>query len=446
MVNAQTEMNCLHVLMTRNSPELLVKLDASMFGNEEMRKLFLLIKACYVERGSWPGWDVLRSIVEQKSSSADKARFVLALLDQIEQRKVGELSDSDLVAEMVEGSKLRTLLSGIQEVVLAAEVRDVDKALALFNSLNEKLVLKGSQSVLSADLLSLAGSDVRFNWRTTGIEAIDERNGVSTGSLVLLCGDTGTGKSTHGHSIGIHQHLKYADSVAYWSWEQGKKEIMGRIWSHQSEVDLGDIISDELDCADRIKMRTTKLNFLFEDDPQIKELASGMLDKSEEEFIRAASGVLKRRGCEFYIYDHGPNFDQLLVEMELLRSVKGVRLFIVDYLTLIPAGAEMRGMQSWEMYIKMSQRLKSFARRNDVIVITPLQFDAKEGTIRFSKNIINDADLALFMSQDEEDREMGTVTHVFAKYRNFKSIPNKPLESFKLLRSFNTAKFVDIRF
>jgi KaiC/GvpD/RAD55 family RecA-like ATPase len=443
----QLELNAIKKIMEARDPELLVKVTPAMFGNEELGKLFRLIKHHYVNNSTWVGWDVLRSIVAQKASTVDKANYILALIDQIQARDVAGFSKEMLVEELTGLGKVRTLLDGIQEVVSAAEAKDSEQALALFFSLYEKVAISGNDSVLSADLLSLAGADVKFNWRTTGIAAIDRRNGVATGSLVLLCGDTGTGKSTQAHSIAIHQYNKYGEGVAYWSWEQGKKEIMARVWSHQADVDLGNIISDELEPHDRATVRKAKLKFLFHyDEVEMDKFVVENSHLNEEMFVRAAADKFERKSNGFYIFDHGPDFDQLMVEMELLRSTKGVKVFVVDYLTIVPPGVDHRKLQSWECYIKMSQKLKNFARRHDVIVITPLQFDSSEGKIRFSKNIINDADLALFMYQDKDDKEVGSVTNEFAKYRNFKSIPNEPLSPFKQLRAFDKAKFLEISF
>jgi len=337
-----------------------------------------------------------------------------------------------LMTELTDQVKMRHLLLGLQDIAHAAEARDTEKAFALFSGLQEQILLTGDNEILNSDILALAGADVSFEWRTTGVPDIDRRNGISLGSLVLICGDTGTGKSTRAHSIGIHQYNKYREGVAYWSWEQGK--------------DLGNIISDELTKEERGKLRAAKLKFLFinSDVNFVEEsLENGL---SEEEFIREAALRFERKPEGFFLFDHGPNFDDLLVEMELLRSTKGVVTFEIDYLTLIPAGASHRGLQSWERYLEMSKALKNFARRGKGIVITPLQFDAKAETIRFSQNIINDADLALFMSQDKEDLELGTVTNKFAKFRNYRTIPGEPLSNFKQLRAFDKAKFLDISF
>jgi len=448
--SVQLELNALKKVLQDKNPELLVRLSPRHFGNEELAKLFSLVKRFFVDTGQFIGWDVLRSNVASKCSTADKQRYLMALLDQIQERDINGLTDDMLMTELTDQVKMRHLLLGLQDIAHAAEARDTEKAFALFSGLQEQILLTGDNEILNSTLLNMAGTEVAFRWRTTGVPAIDRRNGVCLGSLILLCGGTGTGKSTQAHSISLHQFKEYHEGIGYWTYEQGKEEIMGRVWSYESDVDLGNIISNDLTNEERLKIRRAKLHLLFQ--PISEEVTSEFVAKSvedglsEEEFIRLASETFEKKPEDIFVLDHGPDFDALMVEMELLRTVKGVRIFVVDYLTLIPGGAAHRGLASWERYLEMSKSLKSFARRGKCIVITPLQFDDKAESIRFSTNIINDADLALFMIQDQEDKELGTVTNKFAKWRNYKTIPGEPLANFKQLRAFDRAKFLEISF
>lgn len=442
MVNPHLELNFIARLMTDRNPELLVQIDRSVFGNEELSKVFLLIRKFYLDTGSFPGWDVLRSDIIGKCSGHEKIKFMSALLDKIQDRDITGLTNDKLVAELQAAGKCRTILNNCKELTAAAENRDIDAVQSLYRKGYEQAFLKADIGTEQADLLHMAGADVKFNWKTTGVKAIDERNGVAAGSLVLLGGDTGTGKSTLAHSIAVHQFQTYGDSIFYASWEQGTKEIMSRVFSYCSGVDLGKIIDDDLTTEERGALRRAKLNLLFDG----ADLDNVHVALSEEEFLREAAKKYPRKPNSFYLYDDIGSFDDLIIRMELLRSTRGVSTFVCDYLTIIPPGAEHRGMQSWEVYIKMAQKLKNFARIHGCIVITPVQFDAKEGKIRFSQNIKNDADLALFLSQDNDDKTMDTVTVEFGKYRNFKTIPNKPLQSFKLTRDFAHARFLELTF
>lgn len=371
----------------------------------------------------------------------------MTLLDQISERDISGLTEELLVAEMQMTGKCRLILDSIKDIALAAERKDLDEVVALYHKGYSNVFVNNDSGSDDADLLSIASTSSKFNWRTTGFKAIDERNGISTGSLVLLCGDTGTGKSTAAHSMGVHQFKKYEDSVFYASWEQGVKEITTRIFSYESDIDLGKIMDDVMTAEERVTLRTAKLNLLFTaNNSQVNEYVAANTHLDEEAFLVQAGKDLEIKPNKFYIFDKIGDFDDLMVRMELMLKTKNVRTFIVDYLTIIPAGAGQRGYQSWELYIKMSQRLKNFARVNDVLVITPLQYDSKEGKIKFSKNIENDADLSIRMSQDKEDLELNSVTWSFGKYRNFKTIMGKPLAPFKLVTAFDRAKFEDMEF
>ena len=449
MTNTQSEFNAIKMLVDGASPELLIKFDRSHFGNPELGNIFLLIRHHYLEHGEFPGWQVLSASVASRCKSTDKARQLMGLLEQIRERDIRGLSGESLVAELQATAKVRTILDGVEEMVSAASNKDAERTLSLLKQLHDKAFLQGaSTSIDAGSLLARADQDLVFNWCSSGINAIDRRNGFADGWLILLGGDSGTGKSTLAHMLGLHMFKKNAESVYYRTWEQGTGELMARIFSCHSGVDLGNIISDDLDAEERLRLRKAKIELLFQinSDVDINSWLEEMKEVLEKDFLKEARKSYTPKTNNFFLYDDGCDFDQLLIEMELMFATRGVRLFILDYLTIIPKGVEHRGMQSWEAYIKMTDRLKNFCNRTRSKVILPLQFDAKEGTIRFSKNIINAADLAIWMSQDAEDKEMDTVTFEFGKYRNYKTIKGEPLQSFKLMKAFATARFQEVSF
>jgi hypothetical protein len=148
---------------------------------------------------------------------------------------------------------------------------------------------------------------------------------------------------------------------------------------------------------------------------------------------------LEPRDNKFMLFDDCLDFDSLLMKMELLYAVKNVKVFIVDYITLIPRGRLERQLQQWEYHLYKSAMLKTFARKHgDVIVITPVQFDSKEDKLRLASNMINDADICLTMKQTDDDKKVDMVTVTFKKYRNF---TGDALKDFKLIKEFSKAGF-----
>lgn len=438
--NVQTEINALSRLMSVKDPELLVKIDPDMFGSEDLRNLYNLIKRFFTEKGTWIGWDVLNGIVSKAARSQERAAYVLKLVQKIRDRDTAGLTDEDMLTELNEFKSLRTVMDVSEELLAAVEQKDATKVVALYKQGYEKLCF-ASAAEEESDIGMLSKDDTATVFRKTGIEPIDARSGFAEGALVLLGGESGTGKSTLAHCIGIHNYLNYPGSVGYWTFEQGKREISSRIWSRTSQVDLGNIISGKLSPEERKVLRQTKADFLFEGvDGNLLSAIDQYKDRSETEYMNHLYKTYAPRANKFQIFDDCPDFDSLLLKMELMYSMKNTRVFIIDYITLIPRGRLYRELAQWEYNLYKSAALKTFARRHgDAIVITPVQYNSKEDTIRLASNMINDADIFLAMKQTEEDAKCDIVTTVFKKYRNF---TGEALKDFQLLKDFSKAGFI----
>lgn len=438
--NAQLELNAVHQLMLGKNPELLVKIESDMFGNDDIKSLFNLIKRFYVEKGTWIGWDVLNGIVTKAARSQERADYLLKLILKIRDRETEGLSDDDILQELTDFKNLRTVMDVSEELIQAVEQKDAAKVTALYKKGYEKICLSGTVEEES-DLGRMSGEDIEYIFRKTGFSDIDSRSGFAEGDLVLLGGESGAGKSTLAHCIGMHNYKNYTGSIAYWSYEQGKKAIMSRIWSRESQLDLGKLISNTISLEERTVLRRTKADFLMNDVTGIECVLDEFKSKSEQQFMDKLYSLYEPRNNKFLIYDDCLDFDALLMKMEFLYAVKGVRIFIVDYITLIPRGKLESKLAQWEYNLYKSQMLKTFARKHgDCIVITPVQYDSTEDKIKLASNMKNDSDVFIAMSQSEEDKKCGAVNCAYKKYRNF---TGDPLKDFKLIQEFDKAGFID---
>lgn len=438
--NAQLELNAVNKLMLGKNPELLVKIESDMFGNDDIKSIFNLIKRFYVEKGTWIGWDVLNGIVSKAARSSERADYLLKLILKIRDRDIEGLSDDDVLQELTDFRNLRTVMDVSEELIQAVEQKDAGKVTALYKKGYEKICLAGTVEEES-DLGKMSGEDTKYIFRKTGFSDIDSRSGFAEGGLILLGGESGTGKSTKAHCIGMYNYENYVGSVAYWSYEQGKKEIMSRIWSRKSQLDLGKLISGGLSTEERTIFRRAKADFLMGDVTGIECVLDEYKKLPEQAFMNKLYELYEPRENKFLIYDDCLDFDNLLLKMEFLYAVKGVRVFIIDYITLIPRGKMYRELAQWEYNIYKSQALKTFSRKHgDCLVITPVQYNSKEDTIRLASNMINDADVFIAMSQSDEDKKCGAVNCAYKKYRNF---TGDPLKDFKLIQEFDKAGFID---
>lgn len=449
--------------MTGRNPELLIRLEKKMFGNEELGKIFLLIKQFYVNHGSFPGWDVLRSIVAQKSTTQDKARAIIALLDQIQERDVTGLTDDMLACELEETGQCRGILDSLLELAKAAEGKDLAAVKALYRKGYEEAFLTREDGALAdANMFNMAGKMIKFNFNSTGLPPLDERGGLIEGGLFCIAGESKAGKSVLAIQLAVHNYIHHHESCAYFTYEQGKKEIRARIMASLSGIDVGNISINKLTREERIKLRLTELRFLFVDDQAMAGfcaehtrdgLTQAEQEADDEAFFSLARGTFTKLDKDFLIFDEPFDWDTLFIKMELLRTTKGISFFCIDYPFLVPRGASDKELAGWEYSLLQSRKLKHFARTHTAHgtptrVGVLAQYDAKADSLRYVKGLVNDLDMLIKISQDAEDREMGTVTCSHGGiYRNFLSVPGKPaLEDFKLLREFAYSRFAYMAF
>lgn len=448
MTNTQQEMNCIKKVMEDKNPELLVRIDASLFGNEELKKIYILIKKFFTEHGQFMGWDVLRSDVSKRCKTADKASYLISLLEQIQERDISGLTDELLLADLSTTGKCRRVLNSIEDITRAAEEKDEEAVLALFREAYASLSVGEDYSLEDCDMTNMSGTKIKFNFLKTGLEPIDERGGLIEGGLIAIGGEPGEGKSTLAAQFCRHAYRHSDVGVAYFSYEQGKGELRARIMSAESEVDLGRIVSDTLSAEERLKLRVAEADFLLAPGQEgVVEFCKGTLGLSDEEHAQQLYSVYRKRDKPIYLLDESADWDLLFAKMELLHQTKGIRYFIVDYPYLVPRGSTDRQLQTWEYNLAMSKKLKQFARRIKGWVIVPAQYSAKEDSLKYVKGLLNDVDLLVALTADKDDKILGQANGSFKKYRNFMTIPEKPqLEDFKLQKEFHLSRFKYLAF
>jgi len=151
-VNANTELNAIKKLMDSKNPELLVAINPDHFGNGELRKIFMLIRKFYVENSVFLGWDVLKQYVAGLCKTADKTKFMLSLLDQIETRDIAGLTDELLLKELNDYHKFRIILSKAGDLVRAVEDKDIDSTLGRLKELHDSVFVEHEYELTKAEM------------------------------------------------------------------------------------------------------------------------------------------------------------------------------------------------------------------------------------------------------------------------------------------------------
>jgi replicative DNA helicase len=440
-------MNALKMLLTSKSPELLGRMSPDLFGVLDLQKIFRLITNFYGEHGEFMGWSTLISEIERRSTDLQKASFLTGLVQDIRDRDTSGLSFEETLKALNEYRRFRVILTRTDSLIGAVEGKNAEAAVATLQQMYEDVFTSASagHDLDSCDMVNMAGKQVKFNFRKTGIDGIDRRGGLIEGGYTILGAVAKAGKSTMAIQCGLHSYDTSPGSVAVFTYEQQAGEIRSRILSNRADLDLGLIMSGLMTPEQRLLLRVAEAQHLTDFTETMRDYCHQRAAQADDDFWPGFWNQFAARENRFLLIDRGPNWDELFTQMDILHKSRGVKMFIVDYPFLVPRGNSDSHMASWEYNLKQSQKLKQFASRNKCWVIAPAQFDDKNDTLKFVKNAVNDCDLFIALTQEDGDTdigEAGAVTATFKAYRNFLSIPGEPiLQPFKMLREFQYSRF-----
>lgn len=234
---------------------------------------------------------------------------------------------------------------------------------------------------------------------TTGFLDLDRKtNGLQRTDLILIAARPAMGKTAFSLNLAQNVALKANASVAIFSLEMSKEQLVQRMLSSESHVELNKL----------------KNGSMGEDDwPKLIE-AMGVLSKSK-----------------VYIDDTpGITIMEMRSKCRRLKIEKGLDLILIDYLQLMEGDSKIESRQ--QEISKISRSLKILAKELNCPVIALSQLSrAPElrsdhrpilSDLRESGAIEQDADIVMFLYRDEyyhadsEKKNIGEV--IIAKHRH----------------------------
>jgi replicative DNA helicase len=236
-------------------------------------------------------------------------------------------------------------------------------------SVHEKLIKE------SIEIVSKGGS----SGVPSGLMMVDNvTNGWQKADLIILAGRPSMGKTAAAVSMIMNPSLLKKVPVGIFSLEMSAEQLVGRMQSIISDIDVGKIIRKQL-----------TLN--------------------EIDVIKQAGGSLK--DAPIYI-DDTPNISLIEVKTKCRRMVKeqGVKLILIDYLQLMRSGLNI-GNREQEI-AEISRGLKGLAKELEIPIIALSQLsrsvEARGGDkkpmlqdLRESGQIEQDADMVMFCYRPE---------------------------------------------
>lgn len=309
-------------------------------------------------------------------------------------------------AEIIkEKSKRRKLIKAGQDLMAKGFDSDVNVLVEetenkLFDVVNSsKKDIVSIQEALEETFLKLEENH-KFKGKLKGISTgFDEIDRLSSGLIktdfIVIAARPSMGKTAFALNVG--QAASKFGSVAIFSIEMSREQLINRILSARCLVELGNITNGELEDEDWNK-------------------------------ILSESDILSKR--KLFIDDESRLLNDIKAKCRKLKLQKGLDVVIIDYLQLIRTTQKTNSREQEVSYI--SQELKALAKELNITVIALSQLSrAPEqradhrpilSDLRESGSIEQDADIIHFLYRDEyynketEDKNIAEV--ITAKNRN----------------------------
>ena len=234
---------------------------------------------------------------------------------------------------------------------------------------------------------------------TTGFRDLNKKiNGLQRSDLLLIAARPAMGKTAFALNLVQNAALKGDASVAVFSLEMSKEQLVQRMIASQSTVEL-------------------------------KKIKTGTL--ADNDWQRITDGMAILSGAKIHIDDTpGIKISELRSKCRKLKIEKGLDLVLIDYLQLMEGEGQNESRQ--QEIAKISRSLKILAKELDCPVVALSQLSrAPEqradhrpmlSDLRESGSIEQDADIVMFLYRDEyynpdtEKKNIGEV--IVAKNRH----------------------------
>lgn len=277
----------------------------------------------------------------------------------------------------------------------------------------DEIVMKALDRIEAA---SKAGG--KITGLPTGFMDLDYQiSGLQQSDLIIIAARPSMGKTAFALNIAEHLAFKKKETVAIFSLEMSKEQLVNRLFSLVSGVDS-------------------------------QALRTGNLKDAEWEQLITGADII---GSSNLIIDDTPgiSISELRSKCRKYKLEKNLSVVMIDYIQLMSGG----GRESRQQEIsEISRALKSIARELNVPVIALSQLsravekrDDKRpmlSDLRESGGIEQDADVVMFIYRDEyytkeESKEKGIAEIIVAKQRN------GPVGTVKLAWLANLTKFAN---
>lgn len=379
---------------SKTSGYMLGKLAEDHIHTDAAQSAFRRISAIARKDGEIPSF----SLLCEDPTLSDSVRTTLRDFDKPAFRK-SEIEKS--IKKIKQFHTLRGLLQLSENIVeqLSNDGVDVDEVL---NDISNKIAQVRSGSIETrvykfgvgnntSELLNEIVEGEGISLIPSTIEAWDSVNGgIPITACVLMAATTGGGKSISASSM-CKRLSERGYKPGVYSLEMSAKEVASRLIADVCNVPVHKVIRGKKGLTENERKH---------------------IQKTFSKWIKE----VKENGGSYHLFD----VDGSVTVTQALYNAKayGVDIVVIDYVALLDG---MDGDDDWRNLSEAVRQGKKFSRVHGIPVVFLAQL-GDDGKLRYSKRMLDDADIAFVWRGDEEAKETGIIHVSTPKSRNMTPI------------------------
>ena len=330
-------------------------------------------------------------------------------LASLENLEIDEEVDIDvaidaLIDSYTQNEALKLLDKFVDNITLMDSQEIKDNLAATVMQLDEKTHTSDTIMTMSDFCIFNTPEDKEYVRFPSGVsnKLDSELGGLYRQEVILLGGKRGAGKSIVCANFTEAQYALGNASV-YFTIEMTGQEIFQRSMSIRSGVSHSLLKQDVLSDSDIFKLVKTRAE-MYEDSDDLVEQYLEHNDRLKFESDLIKTKHLKKDNQIIIIDDRELSLTSVDLHLQKLKARFGdnLKLAVIDYLNQIVVPGVSGSMYDWTTQIFVSKKLKEFARKYDICIISPYQIDDSGGT-RFAKGILDSCDVAFLLDAHEKD-------------------------------------------
>ena len=401
----------LHMLMEEQSLDGWARVKKDFF-QESYSSLYSSVHRFYQEYNRIPSFDQLDTVTRDIKTQKDLAALRLLEVPEIEL----DLAIDALIDQYSQNESLNLLDRYIDKITVMDSL-EVKESLS-------NIVMKLDEQTHTDEKVSSMGDLLVF--QEQGIEEhsclplginndFDSRvGGAYREDLILIGGKRGAGKSLVCANMVANQY-DMGKTAIFFTIEMTALETFHRIMSMLSKVPYATIRKNRLDPKEMNAVAKVRSE-MFQSGEEIYEEFLDKRDPIDFERKLTSGCKLKDDNQIIIVDDRSLSLTSIDLQLQKAKAQFGdsLGLVVVDYVNQLDTGLG-KEIYDWQSQIYASKKLKEFARKYDIALVTPYQID-DSGQTRFAKGLLDSPDSAFLINA--HSKEDNAITFTSTKVRS----------------------------